>query len=270
MKTIQFFTVFFMMLLSYTSIAQNTFPLNGNVGIGTSNPTSSLHIDGGSLLVENGFTKLTVDTDITSTNDLTIQSYGDYFILKSLHAMELDASEISINPEDAFSVTTDHAIFRGDKASFAGKVGIGTTTPDQTLTINGSMSVGNLQGTNTRFIVDSYGNVGVGTTNMQAKLTVAGDMHAREIRVKVDAGADFVFDNDYNLPKLRDVEKFLKKHKHLPEIASETEMLKNDVNVGTFQIQLLQKIEELTLYIIDLKKGNEALSERIKMLEDEK
>ena len=112
------------------------------------------------------------------------------------------------------------------------------------------------------------GKVGIGTTTPQAKLTVAGDLHAQEIRVKLNAGgADFVFEEDYNLPKLEEVEEFIKNNKHLPEIASEAEMLQNDVNVAEFQIQLLQKIEELTLYVIELKKENKELQERITAFE---
>lgn len=91
---------------------------------------------------------------------------------------------------------------------------------------------------------------------------VKGTLTAKELRIRENAGADFVFEEDYNLPSLEEVEKHIKAKKHLPEIAPAAEMKKNGVMVGEFQIQLLQKIEELTLYTIEQEK-------RIKQLEDQ-
>ena len=85
-------------------------------------------------------------------------------------------------------------------------------------------------------------------------ITVAGIVNAREIIVNANAGADFVFESDYRLRPLAEVEQFITENKHLPDIAPAAEMIQNGVNMGEFQIQLLQKIEELTLYIIELKK----------------
>ena len=79
--------------------------------------------------------------------------------------------------------------------------------------------------------------------------------------------ADFVFAENYNLPKLEEVEKHIKEKKHLPEIASAAEMEKEGVNVGEFQIKLLQKIEELTLYSIEQNRLLKQQQERIEKLE---
>ena len=98
------------------------------------------------------------------------------------------------------------------------------------------------------------GKVGIGTLNPTAKLTVAGDIKAREVKIEANAGADFVFADDYCLRSLTEVELFITENKHLPEIAPADEMIQNGVNMGEFQIQLLQKIEELTLYVIELEK----------------
>ncbi|WDF60803.1 tail fiber protein [Flavobacterium sp. KACC 22758] len=103
------------------------------------------------------------------------------------------------------------------------------------------------------------GNVGIGTTNPTSKLTVAGNITSREVKVTVDAGADFVFENEYNLPSLESVDKFIKENKHLPEIASAKEMQKDGINLSEMNIKLLQKIEELTLYMIEMKKENEEI-----------
>lgn len=100
------------------------------------------------------------------------------------------------------------------------------------------------------------GNVGIGTSNPTEKLTVAGNISSREVKVIVDAGADFVFENDYKLNSLDFLDKFIKENKHLPEIASAEEMRKDGINLSEMNIKLLQKIEELTLYMIEMKNEN--------------
>ena len=105
-----------------------------------------------------------------------------------------------------------------------------------------------------RMTIISDGNVGIGTTNPTSKLTVAGNINSREVKVSVDAGADFVFEKDYALPSLQEVEKFVTENKHLPEIASAKEMQKEGINLSEMNMKLLQKIEELTLYVIEQNK----------------
>jgi hypothetical protein len=113
------------------------------------------------------------------------------------------------------------------------------------------------------------GNVGIGTINPTSKLTVAGNISAREVKVSVDAGADFVFENNYNLPSLTFLENFIKENKHLPEIASAKEMKADGINLSEMNIKLLQKIEELTLYLIDFKKEMKVLKEENRNLKKE-
>jgi hypothetical protein len=100
------------------------------------------------------------------------------------------------------------------------------------------------------------GNVGIGTTTPGPyKLAVEGTMGARKIKVtQVTPWADYVFDNDYRLPTLTDIEKFIKGNKHLPEVPSAREVEKEGLDLGENQSLLLKKIEELTLYVIDLQK----------------
>lgn len=95
---------------------------------------------------------------------------------------------------------------------------------------------------------------------------INGKLIAKEVEIKVDTGADFVFKPDYNLMPLSEVESFVKENQHLPNIPSEKEMKEYGLNVNDMQIKLLQKIEELTLYVIELKKENEAQNVLIEQL----
>ena len=108
------------------------------------------------------------------------------------------------------------------------------------------------------------GNIGIGTESPQAKLDVRGKIIAREIEIKVLSGADFVFSPDYTLKPLSELETFVKDNRHLPEIPSEKQMQENGLNVNEMQIKLLQKIEELTLYVIDQQKQINELKSQLK------
>jgi hypothetical protein len=87
------------------------------------------------------------------------------------------------------------------------------------------------------------------------------------VEVTLDGWSDFVFADDYSLMPLEEVEKHIQQNRHLPDIPSEEEVLENGLNLGDMQARLLQKVEELTLYMIQLKKENEVLKKRISMLE---
>ena len=118
----------------------------------------------------------------------------------------------------------------------------------------------NINGTN-RMLIQNNGNIGIGTASPAYKLDVNGTIRANEIIVNT-TGADFVFADDYQLRPLSELKVFITENKHLPEIKSAQEMQENGVGVNELQTQLLQKIEELTLYILQQE-------ERIKALEAE-
>ena len=104
------------------------------------------------------------------------------------------------------------------------------------------------------FISGTDGRIGIGTSNPQSTLAVNGKITAKEVEVTLNGWADFVFKPDYKLLPLSEVEKFIKEHRHLPGVPSETEILSKNQNLGEMNALLMQKIEELTLYVIELKK----------------
>ncbi|MCL9807593.1 hypothetical protein NAT51_18870 [Flavobacterium amniphilum] len=98
-------------------------------------------------------------------------------------------------------------------------------------------------------------------------LRLDGELRAKAIRVRSDVWADYVFAADYKLPALSDVEQFIKENKHLPNIPSEKEIVENGIDVAQMQEKHMQKIEELTLYVIELEKQNKKLQERLESIE---
>ncbi len=209
---------------------------DGKVGVGTIAPAYKLQIDG----------DVGVGMNLTDASTRT-NTYGNRLYFAGAHvntdflwmarfnvAESPNASELRMN-------IGDDAGHHGDKFV------VGVT--------NGN-------GWIPRFAVLGNGNVGIGTTSPNSKLTVAGKINSQDVKVAVDSGADFVFEKNYELPKLDELEGFLKENKHLPQIPSEKEMLKEGLTLGEMDIKLLQKIEELTLYTIEQEKKIKALEKR--------
>ncbi|MES2277546.1 MAG: hypothetical protein V4592_16090 [Bacteroidota bacterium] len=102
------------------------------------------------------------------------------------------------------------------------------------------------------------GNVGIGTTSPDEKLTVYGKIHSQEVKVDLSVpGPDYVFEPTYKLPSLAEIKTFVDKNHHLPEIPSAAEMAKNGLDLGDMNTRLLKKVEELTLYLIQQKDETE-------------
>jgi hypothetical protein len=96
------------------------------------------------------------------------------------------------------------------------------------------------------------GFVGIGTTTPDSKLAVNGTVHAREVKIDLNVPApDYVFEEKYKIMPLAEVNSYIAVHKHLPEIPSAADMEKNGVTLGEMNMKLLKKVEELTLYLIE-------------------
>jgi hypothetical protein len=143
------------------------------------------------------------------------------------------------------------------------------------ITCNASGGVTNFGGGNdllTRMVIDGAGNVGIGIDSPLAKLSVNGNILAngyiksKKLTVTQLGWSDYVFNDDYNLRSLFSLEAFIKKNRHLPEMASTKEVEQNGISVGDNQALLLKKIEELTLYLIQQdKKINRVIAENEKL-----
>ncbi len=103
-------------------------------------------------------------------------------------------------------------------------------------------------------------DVGIGTTTPDAKLTVKGNIHAEEVKVDLNVpGPDYVFDEEYELATLDEINAYIKAHRHLPEVPSAKEMEANGINLSEMNVLLLKKVEELTLLLIQ--ERNERIKE---------
>ncbi|WP_299189855.1 tail fiber protein [uncultured Aquimarina sp.] len=101
-----------------------------------------------------------------------------------------------------------------------------------------------------RMLINKHGNIGIGTTTPDAKLAVNGNIHTKEVKVDLIGWADYVFKEDYNLPTLQQVEDHISNKGHLINIPSASEVAENGIQLGEMNAKLLEKIEELTLYAI--------------------
>jgi len=98
--------------------------------------------------------------------------------------------------------------------------------------------------------------IGTGNQNLLGNFNVDGKITAAEIKVESSGGADFVFEEDYQLKSLEEVELFIQENKHLPEIPSAKQMEENGVDLAEMNKLLLQKVEELTLYLLTEHEAN--------------
>ena len=162
----------------------------------------------------------------------------------------------------------------------SGNIGIGTVTPDALLHVQQTSAASQVHiesvtsGTASLKITDasggaillrgdsgdSYinsGNVGIGTSSPQSLLAVNGEITAKEVTVTSTGWPDFVFEEDYPLMKIQEVKEYIQNNHRLPAIPAASEVEKEGVNLGELLTKLLQKTEEMMLYIIQLQNDME-------------
>jgi hypothetical protein len=157
------------------------------------------------------------------------------------------AKHILLNPPSAFIFSTP------------GNVGINTSAPNARLHVGGTVYIGT--------------SAGSPATGYQ--LSVQGKVIAEEVKVQLNAGwPDYVFADGYQLPSLQTLEQFIQQHKHLPNIPPAAEMEKNGLELGEMQRRTIEKVEELTLLLIqlgkeklELKKTVESMRQKLDSLE---
>jgi len=123
------------------------------------------------------------------------------------------------------------------------------------------------KGNELRLLADNPGvEIGSNTGTITFWHTNSGfnNLVCGKITTKVlEVAPDYVFEKDYNLMSLQEIEEYVLVNKHLPDVPTGKEINKNGINLGDMSLILLKKIEELTLYVIELKKSNDLMVEEI-------
>ena len=212
----------------------DSYFMGGNIGIGTSSPSEKFVVANSNSGVISRF----ISTSHGGLSGLRLQGET------------ADGSDVRFM-DIAYDAETD-------------SYGFGAGSYSSVLPISSGFSQADI-------VVNGSGKVGIGTTDFTGnhKLRVEGSIGAREIKVEASGWSDFVFKKGYALRTLTEVEKHITEKGHLPEIPNEAEVTKNGINLGEMNTKLLQKIEELTLYLIEQNKQNQAQQGRIEKLEKE-
>lgn len=266
---------------------------NGKVGIGATTPLEKLHIESGALQFYNVGPNLdNVDIikigESTVANEFTLQGMfqgtgesGNAIKFRSMWRDNLlkivGNGNIGIGTETPLEkLHIDNGALQflkiGENQDNVDIIKMGESNTANEFSLQGMFQGTGETGNALKFrsmwkddllIIKGNGQIGMGTFETgNHKLAVEGSIGAREIKVESSGWSDFVFEHEYELPTLEEVEQHITENGHLPEVPSESEVAENGINLGEMDAKLLQKIEELTLYMIDMNK-------RMKQLETE-
>lgn len=207
------------------SLIDSKFTLDeiGRIGVGTQNPKKKLDVWG-------------------SANDF-IASFGNTIGVGQWSGIHFGYKEDGNDLYKQAGIVFERT---GYNTAAPGKIHLLNTTSSQNATLADS-----------KVTIDELGNMGVGTVTPTEKLSVNGNIRAKKIIISQSGWPDYVFDSSYSLRTLSEVENFIINNKHLPDMPSAKEVEENGISLGDHQAILLKKIEELTLYLIHLKKENE-------------
>lgn len=232
---------------------KGTFATGGNVGIGTAATGEKLTIDMGNT---RGSVNMLSDGDAAAYMDFKFSVKTTAGITSGKPITWL----ASLRKDGYFSndLTGPTLEFYGIRKDIAG----GYFAP-LLFKSNGDVIIAGAQNA-------TNGNVGIGTTDTKGyKLAVNGDAMFTRIKVKTySTWPDYVFGEDYKLLPLQELEAYVKMHNHLPDVPSAEEVAKEGVDVGEMNKILLQKIEELTLHVIEQDRRNREQEEQIKSLKE--
>ena len=194
----------------------------------------------------------------TSGTSMVLSSSGDFYVDNSIRLVTIQANG---NMGIGMLPGTHRLSVSGD-SYFTGYVGIGTIKPTQKFQVSGG---------NAHFEGNVYVNnrIGINTVSPQCELDVRGTAHFCKAVIKQSGWCDFVFEPDYKLPTLFEVDEYIKKHKHLPGIPSASEVEENGVDIGTMNVLLLQQLEEQVIHNINQQKDIENLKSELEMLREE-
>jgi hypothetical protein len=268
---------------------------NKNSNTGNSNAITVL-FNGRTQINTTGYDNTLSEADVTPEAALDIVSTNSGILIPRLTTAQKDSIASGDLHNGLLLYNTDSAKFQyyngsswnilgaGTGSSTAGWGVAGNTgSPTQFIGTTNSQSLilkaNNIEGMR----IFPTGQIGVGVGNITGfpgedaniKLFIEGWVKARTIKVDADTWADYVFSKQYQLPGLKEVEAFIKKHQHLPGVPSATEVKDKGLDLGANQAVLLKKIEELTLYAIEQNKNleeqkqlNNTLLQRLAALEE--